>query len=141
MLHWRRERRKGKQRYASSLMWSNKVRGCMEFQASVCAGWCAGQGRAVSTRQLPSSPGRIKAGRISRQQSPSLEICPVPCSDRAGSRVGGSIRGCHKVVNISLKEVLSPHLSMPLAGFLSTTDAMGCDALFLQYFVHIAVAS
>lgn len=129
MLHWGRERRKGKQRYASSLMWSNTVRGCMEFQASACAGWCAGQGRAVSTRQLPSSPGRI------RQPSPSLEICPVPCSDRAGSR------GCHKVVTISLKEVLSPHLSMPLAGFLSTTDAMGCEALFLQYFVHAAVAS
>ena len=117
MLHWRRERRKGKQRYASSLMWSNKVRGCMEFQASVCAGWCAGQGRAVSTRQLPSSPGRIKAGRISRQQSPSLEICPVPCSDRAGSRVGGSIRGCHKVVNISLRKFCLPTCPCLLLAF------------------------
>ena len=68
----------------------------MEFQASACAGWCSGQGRAV--RVLSSSHQIQKQNQTAEPQPGDL-----PCSDRAGSRVQGSVRGCHKVVNLSSK--------------------------------------
>ena len=68
----------------------------MEFQASACAGSCSGQGRAV--RVLSSSHQIQKQNQTAEPQPGDL-----PCSDRAGSRVQSSVRGCHNVVNLSSK--------------------------------------
>lgn len=110
----RRERRKGKQRQVSSLMWSNKVRGCIEFQASACAAGVLGR-----AEQSEYSAAPIKSRRI-RQPSPSREICPVLTEQKVGYRQHS---GCHKAVNLSSKGSSVSHLSVPPGGFHSTTDA------------------
>lgn len=88
--------------------------------------------------QSEYSAAPIKSRRI-RQSSPSREICPVLIEQKVGYRA--ALAAATKLLIYPLREVLSPHLSVPPGGFHSTTDAMGCDILFLQYFVHIAVAS
>jgi len=89
--------------------------------------------------QSEYSAAPIKSRNRIRQLSPSLEICPVLTEQEVGYRA--ALGAATKLLIYPLREVLSPHLSMPLAGFHSTTDATGCDVLFLRYFVHIAVAS